>query len=596
MPHMFGKYELLKRIGAGGMAEVFLARQSGLRGFEKLLVIKRVLPMLAGSAVGEHFVDMFLDEARLAAQLNHPNIVQIYELGRVDDQFFIVMEYVPGVDLWALLKQGHKQGKSLPLSYAVKIVSYICEALGYAHDRRDAQGQRLSIVHRDVSPHNVLIAFDGGVKLTDFGIAKATTQAVKTQAGTLKGKLHYMSPEQISGLPVDHRSDLFSVGVLLYELVTGARPFSGNNEYELMEAIVRRAPVAPAQLRPGFPASLQPVLDRALAKSPLDRYPDAAAMQLVLEGFLIEQKTVVSAALLGEYARQAFGEVLPAPVPADRRSPSADLARAVGTIDIVVELGDSSPVPGSGSIPSADPAAVIEIPSGDQATAVCAPPSQELTARDLAVRTLTAPAPSPPPQLATARDASTWVRLRTGDQRLLGITLGAAAAFVFAVAALFALVPEGAEPAPRALDAPQPTADAATPAVARPANSGGRDASIALAAAAPDARRKPPTSAPVAPDARNPPRLDRGPRAAVVRPVPVEPARPAAPGALTIDSDPWAEVWLGGVKLGVTPLAYVKLPAGRHQLTLRNPEQRIETQVWVDIEASKTLVKRVKLR
>ena len=223
----FGKYELLKKVGTGGMAELFLARQPGIEGFEKLIVIKRILPHLTDSRHSSQFVQMLLDEARLAAQLSHPNIIQIYDLGRVDDQYFIAMEYINGVDLSQILKRELEHSRYMPVEHVVKVATYVCEALSYAHKRTDERGRPLRVVHRDVSPHNVLIAYDGGIKLTDFGIAKATSQMMKTRVGTIKGKWAYMSPEQCAGREVDSRSDIFSVGVLIYQMTTGMLPFVG---------------------------------------------------------------------------------------------------------------------------------------------------------------------------------------------------------------------------------------------------------------------------------------------------------------------------------------------------------------------------------
>jgi len=592
MAEMFGKYELLKRIGAGGMAEIFLARQSGIQGFEKLLVIKRVLPKLMKLDTGLRFVEMFLDEARLAAQLNHPNIVQIYELGQVGDQFFIVMEYVPGVDLWALLKKGHLAGKPLPLPYAIKILSYVCEALSYAHDRRDAQGRRLGIVHRDVSPSNVLIAFEGGVKLTDFGIAKAITQEVKTQAGTIKGKLHYMSPEQITGQVIDHRSDLFSVGVLLYELATGALPFTGRNDYDVMAAITKQTPRPPVDVRPDFPASLQTILDRALAKNPRDRFSDALTLQVALEKYLMDQRAVVSSALLGEYARLVFGDLPPAVAERSGRPAEDSLDRALGTIDIVVELDRAA----AGASP--DAAAAGERTETAEPAAHYVTPSEERTAPDPVARTQTVvaaprpPPPPPPPPVAQRARTASW---RVADRRLSRFMLGAVIAFVAAAAVLVLrfLPQDPAIDPPTSARAGLPDAALAV-SVSGVADAARKAANVAVAAML-DAGS--PTLRDAARStARLSAKLERAGDLHNRRPLPGTPVPPTEPGALTLDSEPWSEVWLGEVKLGVTPIAYVKLPAGRHRLLLRNPQQRIETVVWVEIESGKTLVKRVKLQ
>jgi serine/threonine protein kinase len=230
----FGKYVLLDRLAVGGMAEIFLARQEGMEGFEKTVVIKRIRPHLSKQ---KSFVDMFLDEARLAAQLSHPNIVQIHELGQVGDSYFIAMEYVFGRDMARIIPKAERMGIAFPHVYALQIASEICEALYYAHQRSDAWGNPLHIVHRDVTPENVFVSFDGAVKILDFGIAKARGQTGQTTAGEIKGKLSYMSPEQALANPLDCRSDIFTLGVVLYEWLTGFRLFTGDSEVAVLRSI-----------------------------------------------------------------------------------------------------------------------------------------------------------------------------------------------------------------------------------------------------------------------------------------------------------------------------------------------------------------------
>jgi len=231
----FGGYTLLERIGVGGMAEVFLARRSGVAGFEKDIVIKRIRPHLTEH---ESFVNMFLGEAKLAAQLSHPNIVQIYDLGRIQDSYFIAMEYIAGRDMSALIPRAKKMSFPFPAEYAMRIGSSICEALYYAHTQSDSYGNPLHIVHRDISPENIRLAWTGAVKILDFGIAKAATQMHETKAGEIKGKLCYMSPEQVLGKEIDHRSDIFALGVVLYEGLTGLKLYSGKNDLEIMNKII----------------------------------------------------------------------------------------------------------------------------------------------------------------------------------------------------------------------------------------------------------------------------------------------------------------------------------------------------------------------
>src|SRR6516165_5452866 len=220
-PIPFGKYELISRLAAGGMAEIFLARTKSIQGFEKYLVIKRIL---SHRSQDPEFVRMFLDEARVAATLDHPNIVQIYDVGHVDNEYFIAMEYLRGHNLIEIVRAGAKLGYfKPPLEHVMSVLTGVCAGLHYAHDKRDFQGRPLDIVHRDVTPQNIVVSFDGAVKIVDFGIAKAATREVETLAGTLKGKIGYMSPEQCRGAAVVLRSDVFAVGISLYELTTGKR-------------------------------------------------------------------------------------------------------------------------------------------------------------------------------------------------------------------------------------------------------------------------------------------------------------------------------------------------------------------------------------
>jgi len=204
-PIKFGNYLLLERIAVGGMAEVFVAKAFGVEGFERLLAIKKILPTMGEDA---EFIHMFVDEARIAVQLSHANIVQVLELGKYDENLYIAMEYISGRDLRQLVARFRKREQSVPVPQACLIVAEVCEALDYAHRKRDAQGRPLGIVHRDVSPQNVLVSFEGEVKLIDFGIAKAESRLQKTQSGILKGKFSYMSPEQVKGQPIDGRSDV----------------------------------------------------------------------------------------------------------------------------------------------------------------------------------------------------------------------------------------------------------------------------------------------------------------------------------------------------------------------------------------------------
>ncbi|MCK6552493.1 serine/threonine protein kinase, partial [Myxococcota bacterium] len=278
-----GRYEVLRKIATGGMAELFLAKQVGMEGFEKVVAIKRILAHLA---FDEEFINMFRDEARIVAKLSHPNIVQIYDLGKSDDTYFIAMEYIPGRNLSSVAKKAKGKGVPLPPEYIARCMAQACEGLYYAHTRQDIDGRPLKIVHRDVSPQNIILAFSGGVKLVDFGIAKAATKIAHTRAGVLKGKYAYMSPEQIRGDEIDARSDLFAVGIVLYELLCGKRPFEKENSIQTLKAIVQEPHVDCRQLNSDIPDGLAQIIDKALVKSPHDRWSSAQELQLALEDFV----------------------------------------------------------------------------------------------------------------------------------------------------------------------------------------------------------------------------------------------------------------------------------------------------------------------
>jgi serine/threonine protein kinase len=288
----FGPYELVDRVAIGGMAEVFKAKRAGVQGFEKVVALKRILPHLSDN---KEFLDMFVDEAKMVAGLTHPNIVQIFDLGEIDKSYYIAMEYVHGRDLRTIMKRAREKGLRMPLDLGLRVVSQVCAALEYAHRKKDERGRPMEIVHRDVSPQNILLSFEGEVKLVDFGIAKAATKASSTDRGALRGKLLYMSPEQAWGRPIDRRSDVFSLGIVLYEMVTESKPFLGaGSEISILE-LVRQCMITPArEVNPRVPEALDRVIMRALARDPAARYQDAGQMQRSLERFLRERPPVTA--------------------------------------------------------------------------------------------------------------------------------------------------------------------------------------------------------------------------------------------------------------------------------------------------------------
>jgi len=305
----FGKYTLLEKIGMGGMAELFLAKQEGMEGFEKILAIKRILPHLTQDS---EFVNMFINEAKLAALLTHQNIVQIYDLGSAvpmglsEPSYYIAMEYIKGKDIRNMVNSLRKKRTIFPIDHAISIMNKVCYGLDYAHRKKDSQGNDLRIVHRDISPQNILVSYEGEVKVVDFGIAKAASQGSETRTGLLKGKLAYMSPEQAWGKTVDRRTDIFAMGIVLYEILTGERLFKGENEISTLEK-VREAKVPPAPFfNPQIDQELNHILLKALAKDPSDRFQTASEMAISLETIISKKGYSFSSLSLSNYMRHLF--------------------------------------------------------------------------------------------------------------------------------------------------------------------------------------------------------------------------------------------------------------------------------------------------
>ncbi|MFL5350737.1 MAG: serine/threonine protein kinase [Hyalangium sp.] len=302
-PVPFGQYQLIDRLAVGGMAELFLAQQAGPDGFEKTVVIKRIRPHLSRQPA---FVRMFLNEARLAAQLNHPNIVQIHDLGKVGDSYYIGMEYLFGRDMRRVVPKAESLGIPFPMVYALKIASSVCEGLHYAHQKVDLYGAPLNIVHRDVTPENIFVCFDGTVKVLDFGIAKAANRVEQTRAGELRGKLSYLSPEQCLGKPLDHRSDIFSLGAVLYEWLTGFKLFTGESDVAVMRSIVDGKVYAPSYFRADLPEPVEAILMKALERDRDKRYPTAWHFQQDLDRFLNTYEFTPTSLHLSNFLKQLF--------------------------------------------------------------------------------------------------------------------------------------------------------------------------------------------------------------------------------------------------------------------------------------------------
>lgn len=287
MPHVqFGKYQLLRKLAAGGMAELFLARREGPMEFSKQVVIKRILWEFSEDP---EFVRTFLNEARLAALLNHPSVVHVYELGQIDGQYYIEMEFIEGENLQRLAQLRSKQQQRFSPREAASVLAHVAEGLAHAHALKTPDGTPLQLVHRDVSLDNILVSAEGNVKLVDFGIAKAAALTSKTRGDVIKGKVAYLSPEQALGGTLDGRSDIFSLGVTLYYLMTGTPPFRGQSEAETLRNVIGANLRPPSQVAPGLPQRLEAIILTALQREPEDRFPNASAMATALQDFAIAQ-------------------------------------------------------------------------------------------------------------------------------------------------------------------------------------------------------------------------------------------------------------------------------------------------------------------
>jgi serine/threonine protein kinase len=333
------------------MAEVSLARLDGVAGFAKLMVIKQVLPSVATQ---RSFIELFLDEGRLAAKLSHPNIAQTFELGEVDGRYFMAIEYVPGQSLAVIDARARQLSRPVPPSCAMRILTQACEGLDYAHALSDADGRALNVVHRDISPSNVMVTWHGSVRLLDFGIARAATQLHKTQPGTTRGKLGFMSPEQVRAGHVDRRSDIYGLGALLYLLVTGTKPFSqtGKDRVAVFNAVTRGEFPKPRDVRPDLPAPLEAIILKAMALDPAQRFQTAGELLEALTHFANARSLMALPRELSEYVSGLF----------------PDSARVLGKLEsAAVDDQVLSEVIEVLAAPGADPALV---PDADAAPAV----------------------------------------------------------------------------------------------------------------------------------------------------------------------------------------------------------------------------------
>ena len=576
----FGNYFLLKKIATGGMAELYKAKKSGAEGFEKLLAIKLILPHLSGN---EEFISMFIDEAKVAALLNHQNIVQIYDLGRIENSYCIVMEYVRGKDLRTVLHRGMKTKSPLPVEHACLVTAQALEGLSYAHRKKD-KGKDLGIVHRDISPQNILISYEGEVKIVDFGIAKAATQSRDTRVGVLKGKISYMSPEQAHGRPLDMRSDIFSTGVAFYEMLTGKKLFQGDTDLNTLEK-VREAKVEPlpTELNGAVPKELEEILLKSLAKGPEQRFQTASEMEEALLSFMRKAGYSSSASSLSQYMCGLF-----------RQEIEDEAREEEGWDETIVSTQPGLAIPAASTVP-AGTAPAPEKPK--------APPKRQAPAPALKARGTSG---TPGWQkalvaiLIVSAGAGLWLKFRQADSTQ---AQPAPAAAPQQAVPLPAPAQAKAAPAPAAPPAPPPS-PAPIKAVSAPAPKAPEKAraSISSDPAGADvfidgvkAGSTPLSLDSIAPGSHQIKVSEDG-YDAWTGSLEAQPGKTATVnasltqqfGSFSIESRPWFFVLIDGDNKGTTPLAGIKLAAGDHNLTLANPRLKIRKQVTLHIESNKT--------
>jgi eukaryotic-like serine/threonine-protein kinase len=301
MASVHQRYRIVEKIDAGGMAEIYRGEAVSIEGFARVVAIKRILPSMC---TDQKFVSMFLDEARLSMQLTHANIVQIFDIGKADDTYFVVMELIEGANLRRLMQKCSDRGAAFPLPLACYVTMEMCRGLAYAHEKNGADNQPLGIVHRDVSPPNVLVSNQGEVKLTDFGLAKAASHATNTDAGVIKGKFAYLSPEVVAGKEVDARADIYSAGIMIWEMLCGRKLFAGKTDMDTVE-LVRKGDIPKlGRLRPEVDDELERIVQKALARNPKRRYQTARALEQALAGYLFKHNLLVTANDLANWMRE----------------------------------------------------------------------------------------------------------------------------------------------------------------------------------------------------------------------------------------------------------------------------------------------------
>ncbi len=534
---MFGKYRLMAHLATGGMAEIFLASQSSLAGFEKLIVIKRILPNLARES---RFVEMFFDEARIAAMLNHPNVVQIFDLGRVDGKYFIAMEYLPGESLSSLIRKCRSRNTTIPPELAAGIVMKAAEGLHHAHSLTGKDGQSLNIVHRDVSPQNIFVLYDGGVKVVDFGIAVAAFRTSKTRTGTLKGKFAYMSPEQILGEKLDGRSDVFSLGIILWECLVGRKLFGQDSDLKLLQTITQKDVSSPALFNPDVCERLATINLAALVRDRDQRTESAAQLRASLGAYLKQAPVDADTLAIQTFMQENFRE------------------RIEAKRKLIEGAQDSG---------------------GQLADMLFGGLEQSISDTDYSV---------PRSPIGSTPVEHDWIIGRSqltspGGSRLPSILVVLMLMVATALGVIYFMRPDGKS---------QPVS-ALRPVLAKPG------LAVRAPPPVPDAgtvtpklrpSEKPSKPKPVRKQARKARRKSARMKAKPVVVIITPAAQP--PGTLRLMTNPWTDIYFQGKKLGQTPLVDVQLPAGTIKLRAVNPERGIDKIIHVEIETGQRVTRR----
>ncbi len=601
-----GKYVIQRKLAEGGMAEIYLATSVGPEGFEKEVVIKRVRSFLSDD---EGFVRMFIAEARLASRLAHANVVQIFDFDKHEDSYYLAMEYVRGCSLWELRKRCRDKGISLPPVLVAHIGAQVAAGLHHAHRLKSADGELLHLVHRDVTPQNVLLSVDGAVKLTDFGIAKASNKL--TQPGVLKGKFAYMSPEQARGEAVDARTDVFALGVVLWELLTGGRLFDGDSELAVLRAVQESVIVPPARLNPDVPEELDEVVSIALERDPEARYQSAGEMERALAECVLHRATSVDDTDVGTFVRRLLDVPLTQSIPVastlvERPSRSRSGARSrtgesppVAVAESTAVLPGSNPSSRHGNPVRTEPSeeslvsASTHVLSREPLSPRSPPPLPSAQgARDSRPMSMAGPAPTPPP----VREARVMHPGAPGlapagakrGGRGLWVAVGVTALTLIGGAA--AVVRPSKPPAPEAPAAAPREATASSEGQAAlpvPPASGSADMggpAAGAVAAVPPPSEPPPAQTGAAgqtPAGQAPAVESTAPQAA-----PAEEAR----GTLTVKAVPYADVYLDGklIKAELQRPMSIPLPPGTYRLTFKHPSRTDSSEVTITPHARVT--------